>query len=300
MYKASFFLFIIFFAYIISASAQVVDDNEVITVESNLVVMNATITDKKGQPVTELKQESFSIYEDGKMQDISFFKAQETPFAAVILLDTSGSMEQKVSIARSAAINFLDGLRFNDNVAIYNFDSKFEMVQDFSNSRDISPKIFDLKADGWTALNDAIYKAAGILAERPEKRRAIVVLSDGADTKSGHSSSKALKAAQEANATIYTIDMSSFSTGGKNRMQNSAILKKLAKETGGLFISTEGGLEMREAFKNIVKELGVQYTLGFYPANEKKDGKWHELNLRIARPNLQIRTREGYNAPKEK
>ena len=300
MHKTFFFVLIIFLGCIISASAQIVDDNEVITVESNLVVINATITDKKGQPVTELKLENFSIYEDGKIQDISFFKAQETPFAAVILLDTSGSMEQKVSIARSAAINFLDGLRFDDNVAIYNFDSKVEMVQDFSNSRDISPKIFDLKADGWTALNDAIYKAAGILAERPEKRRAIVVLSDGEDTKSGRSSSKALKAAQDANATIYTIDMSSLSAGGKNRMQNSAILKKLAKETGGLFIPTEGGLEMREAFKNIVKELGVQYTLGFYPSDEKKDGKWHELNLRIARPNLQIRTREGYNAPKEK
>lgn len=300
MCKLHFLLLFILFASI-SVFAQVEEvDDEIITVESNLVVMNATITDKKGEPVFGLKQDEFEVYEDGKLQQIAFFKAQETPFAAVILLDTSGSMENQVSVARSAAIKFLENLRFDDNVAIYNFDTKVKMVQDFSNSRDIAYGIFDLKADGWTVLNDAIYKAAQLLQARPEKRRAIVVLSDGADTKSGRSASKALKAAQQANATIYTIDMSSIPSGGKNRMQNTATLKKFAKETGGVFVATRGGLEMREAFQNIVKELGVQYTLGFYPANEKKDGKFHELNLRIARPNLRIRTRKGYEAPKEK
>lgn len=300
MRKLPLLLLFIFVALTVAVSAQIEDEDEVITVESNLVVMNATITDKKGEPVFGLKQEQFEVYEDGKLQKLAFFKAQETPFSAVILLDSSGSMEQQISIARSAAIKFLEKLRFDDNVAIYNFATTIEMVQDFSNSRDIAYQIFDLKADGWTVLNDAIYKAAELLSNRPEKRRAIVVLSDGADTKSGRSASKALKAAQQANATIYTIDMSSLSSSGRQRMQNTANLKNFAKETGGVFVATRGGLEMREAFQNIVKELGVQYTLGFYPADEKKDGKFHELNLRIARPNLNIRTRKGYEAPKEK
>ncbi len=203
-------------------------------------------------------------------------------------------------MARSAAINFLDGLRSNDVAAIYNFDSKVSLVQDFSNSRDINEKIFDLKADGMTALNDAIVKATQQLAGRNEKRKAIIVLSDGADTFSKVSADKALKAALTSNVTIYTIDMSAIDTGGRERMQSQGALKNFAEKSGGVFIPTAGGAAMREAFKNIVAELGTQYTLGYQPSNTKKDGKWRPIEIKVARPNLIIRTRKGYNAPKEK
>ena len=124
------------------------DDDEIISVDSSLVILNATITDKKGKPVSGLIQNHFEIYEDGKKQEIAFFETQETPFAAVVLIDTSGSMQQRVSLARAASIKFLDGLRADDNVAIYNFDSKVSLVQDFSNLRDLMPKVYDLKAYG--------------------------------------------------------------------------------------------------------------------------------------------------------
>ena len=198
------------------------------------------------------------------------------------------------------AINFLDGLRVDDVSAIYNFDSKVSLVQDFSNSRDIKESIFDLKADGYTVLNDAVYKAAQELGKRAEKRRAIIVLSDGADTQSKSSADKALKAALAANVTIYTVDMSAINSSGKERMQSQGALKNFAEKSGGYFVATPGGAAMRDAFKGIVEELGVQYTLGYQPANTKKDGKWRSIELRVARPNLNIRTRKGYNAPKEK
>jgi Ca-activated chloride channel homolog len=293
-------LAVLFSLFQIQTFAQ--DEDEEINVESSLVVINALVTDKDGKAVLGLKKSDFKVFEDGKNEEqpLDFFEAQETPFAAVILMDTSGSMEQRISLARSAAINFLDGLRADDNAAIYNFDSKVSLVQDFSNSRDISEKAFDLKAYGWTVLNDAIYQAAIELGKRPEKRRAIVVLSDGADTKSSHSSSKALKAALEANAVIYTVDMSSMNTNGKERMQNRGVLKNFAEKTGGKFVETPGGVELRNAFKNIVEELGNQYTFGYDPQNIKRDGKWHSIEVRISRPNLAIRAREGYNAPKDK
>jgi Ca-activated chloride channel family protein len=209
-------------------------------------------------------------------------------------------MEQRVSLARSAAINFLDGLRTDDVTAIYNFDSKVSLIQDFSNSRDIVEKIFDLKADGMTALNDAVFKAARELAGRTEKRKAIIILSDGADTSSKVSVDKALKAALGSNVTIYTIDMSAIDTGGRDRMQNQGVLKNFAEKSGGVFIPTAGGTAMRAAFKNIVAELGTQYTLGYQPSNTKKDGKWRAIEIKVVRPNLTLRTRKGYNAPKEK
>ncbi len=94
--------------------------------------------------------------------------------------------------------------------------------------------------------------------------------------------------------------MSAINTGGSDRIQNQGVLKNFAEKTGGIFIPTPGGVAMREAFKNIVEELGVQYTLGYQPSNTAKDGKWRAIELRVARPNLIIRTRKGYNAPKEK
>jgi Ca-activated chloride channel family protein len=295
----SFFALLITLSFTVFTAAQEEDD-EPINIDSSVVVLNATITDAKGKAVSGLNQTLFKIFEDGKEQSIDFFAAEKTPFAAVILLDSSGSMEQRISLARSAAINFLDGLRLDDNVAIYNFDSKVTLVQDFSNNRDITERIFDLKADGMTALNDAIYQAAQELEKRTEKRKAIIVLSDGADTKSKRSADKALKAALAANATVYTVDMSSIEMGVKERVQSQAALKNFAEKSGGKFIPVAGGVALRDAFKEIVAELGAQYTITYLPTNKAKDGKWREIEIRVSKPNLNIRTRKGYNAPKEK
>lgn len=289
---------IVFLIAVLSGGVHAQDSDDVVTVDSSLVVLNATVFDSAGTAVSGLTQKQFRVLEDGVEQPLEFFEAESTPFAAVILLDTSGSMEQRVSLARSAAITFLQGLRPEDSAAIVKFDSKVETVQDFSNSRDIVERIFDVKAYGMTVLNDAIYSAAAELSKRPEKRRAIIVLSDGMDTKSRRSSDSALRAALAANATIYTIDMSSMDTGGRDRMQNQSVLKNFAEKSGGLFVATPGGIAMRDAFRKIVEELGVQYTLGYQPANTKRDGKWRAIEIRVARPNLTIRTRKGYNAPR--
>lgn len=297
--KKFLFIFALVFIFLFSSNSLFAqDDDEIINIDSSLVVLNATITNSKDKPEFNLTKSHFELFEDGKKQEIAVFETQKTPYAVIILIDTSGSMEQRVSLARSAAINFLDGIRPDDNVAIYNFDSEVKLVQKFSNLRDLFPQVFDLKASGWTVLNDAVYEAAKELEKRKEKRRAIIVLSDGADTRSGRSSGKALNAALDANATIYTVDMSGIDTGGKSRMQNQGILKKFANRTGGRFIATPGGLEMRETFKNIVEELGSQYTLGYYPTNTKKDGKWRKIELKIPEKKLNIRTREGYETPK--
>ncbi len=275
-------------------------DDDKISIDSSIVVLNAYVTDRSGAAVEGLDQKLFKIFEDGVEQKIDSFGSENTPFAAVILLDTSGSMEERVTLARAAAIQFLGGIRSEDNVAIYNFDSKVKLVQEFSSRGDINEKAFDLKADGMTSLNDAVYKAAQILSTRPEKRRAIIVLSDGADTSSKYSEDKALKAALAVNASIYTVDMSPIATSGPDRVQNQGALKNFAEKTGGRFVSTPGGAAMRDAFKRIVEELGSQYTLAYSPTSTAKDGKWHAIELRISRPALTIRTRKGYNAPKAK
>lgn len=291
----AFNLIFLLSSFSLLASAQ---DEDEIRIDSSVVLVNASIKDASGRNAGGLRKDQFKIFEDGVEQRIEYFSAEETPFAAVILLDTSGSMEQRVSMARAAAIRFLDGLRDSDSAAIYRFDSKITLVQPFSNSRDIAEAAFDLKADGMTRMNDAIHEAAVELSKRQEKRRAIIVLSDGQDTMSGRSADKALRSAMAADIAIYTIDMSP--TGDSKRAQNQGVLKNLAEKSGGTFVSTPGGAAMREAFEKIVEELGVQYTLGYSPLNTKKDGKWRSIELRVAKPNLTIRTRKGYTAEKGK
>jgi Ca-activated chloride channel family protein len=274
------------------------DEDEVVRVNSDLVVLNVTVTDKQGLYVHKLSRPDFKILEDGREQQVSLFSVEETPFAAAILLDTSVSMESRLTLARAAAVRFLEGLREEDVASVYHFDSEVEQLQDFSPGRDLPPMAYGLNSKGMTTLNDAVLRASKDLAQRPEKRRAIIVLSDGVDTKSGATPEKALNAALNANATIYTVDMSDPLMNAPDRMRAAGALKAYAGKSGGRYVSTPGGQALDEAFKAILEELSNQYTLGYRPINRLRDGRWRTIELKLARPELNARTRNGYRAPK--
>jgi Ca-activated chloride channel family protein len=287
---------------LLATSAQSTQqDDDVVRVNTDLVVLNLTVTDKSGQYVKGLGVSDFKVYEDGKQVDaklIASFSLQESPYASVVLLDSSGSMEARLSLARSAAIRFLDGLRDEDVAAVYRFDSKVERVQEFSGGRDLAPMAFGIRAHGMTTLNDAIVEAAKVLVDRPEKRKAIVVLSDGMDTFSKASSNKAVESALAVGASIYAVDMSALEIGGTSSRQSAMSLKSFAEKTGGRFVSTPGGPALRDAFSSIAEELGHQYTIAYRPENHARDGKWRTLEVRSTKDDLVVRTRKGYRAPK--
>jgi Ca-activated chloride channel family protein len=273
----------------------------VIRTNTELVVLNITVTDKAGQFVPGLHLSDFTILEDGKpvsMQLVSSFSLFESPFAAVVLLDTSGSMETRLSLARSAAIRFLDRLRPEDVAAVYRFDSKVEQVQDFSFEKDLAPFAYGIRAQGLTTLNDAIVEGARVLSQRPEKRKAIIVLSDGMDTHSKASADKAIESAMSIGASIFTVDMSAVEGAAFRNIQSAGVLKGFAEKSGGRFVATPGGPALRDAFASIADELGHQYTLAYRPLNQNRDGKWRKLEVKLSRDDLLVRTRKGYRAPK--
>jgi len=285
----------------VNVAVVVAQDDDVIRTNTELVVLNVTVSDKAGQYVKGLKASDFKVYEDGvevKPNMIASFSLQESPYAAVVLLDSSGSMEARFSLARSAAIRFLDGLRPEDVAAVYRFDSKVERVQEFSGGRDLAPTAYAIRAKGMTTLNDAIVEASKTLADRTEVRKAIVVLSDGMDTFSKASGDKAVETALAVGASIYAVDMSSLDVGGTSGRQSALSLKGFAEKTGGRFITTPGGPQLRDAFTGIADELGHQYTISYRPANTKHDGKWRTLEVKVVRDDLTVRTRKGYRAPK--
>jgi len=290
---------LICFAFVLlSPSPAKNQDDEVYRVNTDLVLVNITVLDAQGKFVKKLKPADFSVMENGQAQTVSSFTAQETPFAAAILLDTSGSMESRLSLGRSAAIRFLDGLRPEDVASVYRFDTKVERLQDFSSARDLSPVAYGIRTRGMTVLNDAVVRAAEELAKRTEKRRAIVVLSDGGENSSSASSGKALEKALAAGATIYAVNMASHD--GPRNNQAAGILREFANKSGGLYVDTPGGQGLRDSFAGIVAELGQQYTLAYRPSNRTRDGSWRAIDVKVSRPDVVVRTRKGYRAPKSR
>jgi Ca-activated chloride channel family protein len=286
----------------IPTATQAQDDDDVVRTNTDLVVLNVTVTDKAGQYIKALKAKDFKVFEDGTEVPNSAmvsFGFQDLPYAAVVLLDSSGSMDTRFSLARSGAIRFLDGLREEDVAAVYRFDSTVERIQEFSGVRDLAPIGYAVRAKGMTTLNDAIVQAAKVLGERPETRRAIVVLSDGMDTFSKASTSKALESALNVGASIYAVDMSALDTPGYNNRQSASQLKEFAEKTGGRFVATPGGQALRDAFTGIANELGHQYTLTYRPIKPTHDGKWRALDVKVTGEGLIVRTRKGYRAPKK-
>ncbi|MFN2598093.1 MAG: VWA domain-containing protein [Pyrinomonadaceae bacterium] len=279
------------------AQQQPSHDEDVISVNSDLVVLNVTATDAKGGYVHGLRRGEFKVFEDGSEQAITNFSEEETPFAAVLLLDISSSMEGRVTLVRSAAIRFLDGLRDTDVAAVYDFHTKVEQVQEFSNERDLTERAFGLHAKGLTVLNDAVVQASKDLSQRPERRRAILVLSDGADTHSKATSEKALDAALAAGATIYAVYMGERSASSADAAAEGA-LRNFAAKSGGRYVATPGGGELREAFAEIVEELSNQYTVGYHPTNRARDGRWRTIEVKVSRPDVTARTRRGYRLAK--
>lgn len=283
------------------ASLNAQDDDDVIRTNTELVILSMTVTDTAGQYLRSLRVADFKLYEEGievPRSAIVSFELEEAPYAAVVLLDSSGSMENRFSLARSAAIRFLDGLRAEDVASVYRFDSKVERVQEFSGGRDLAPIAYAIRAKGMTTLNDAVVEAAKVLAQRPEKRRAIVILSDGMDTFSKASSDKAVESALAVGASIFAVDMSAIDTPGHKNRQSALQLKGFAEKTGGRFVATPGGPSLRDAFTSIAEELGHQYTIAYRPVNTARDGKWKTLDVKVNREGSIVRTRKGYRSIK--
>ncbi len=272
-------------------------DHDVVRVNTDLVVLNATVLGPDGKFLRGLRAADFHVLEDGVEQKIASFGAEETPFAAAILLDTSGSMESRLTLGRSAAIRFLDGLRDEDVAAVYNFDVKVDQIQDYSPGRDLPAKAFGLKTKTMTALNDAVVRAADDLAKREERRRAIVVLSDGGENYSRATSDKALDHALRANATIFAVNMGD-QEGANRDLVAAGILKNFTEKSGGRYIDKPGGQTLRDSFGEIVEELGHQYTIAYRSTNRARDGKWRKTEIKLSRSDAAVRTRKGYRAPK--
>jgi Ca-activated chloride channel family protein len=291
-----------------AAAAAQAPDQPAFRAGVDVVALNVTVTDNNNRYVTDIEQGGFLLYEDGAIQDITIFTRTQLPVALALLMDTSASMADKMSTAQEAAIGFADRLRDQDLASVIDFDSRVEILHEFTNSLDdLTAAIRRTSAGGSTSLYNAIYislkelaKVSATAADEDELRRqAIVVLSDGEDTSSLVEFEEVLELAKRSNTIIYSIGLRSDEVRTRRGFREADfVLRQLAQETGGRHFFPDTVEELPEIYERISDELSSQYTLGYASKNPLRDGQWRRIVVRVDRPDVATRTKQGYYAPR--
>lgn len=287
-----------------------------IKAEVNLVNIFATVRDKNKRIVTDLKQDNFKVFEDNHEETISFFSTEmNLPITLGLLLDTSGSEQYMLGAIQDAGARFLHRvLRKGDEAMIMSFDTDVDLLADFTDDRSmldraINKARINTPGGGYiagnpgpvggqdmvgTALYDAIYLACGEKLNGEAGRKAIVVVTDAEDEGSKVRLEEAIEAAQKTDTVIHVLFVADRHFGGGR----PDVAHKLAEETGGRMIAVNSDKKFEEAFDQISEELRSQYTLGYYPSNTTKDGKFRKIRVDVDNHEFKVLARKGYYAPK--
>jgi Ca-activated chloride channel family protein len=272
----------------------------------DVVSMNVTVVDSTGKYVTDLAEKDFEIFEDGVKQELTLFNRSNLPVALSLLIDTSSSMEDRMTTAQDAAIGFVRKLRPTDLGEVIGFDSRAEVLQKFtSNTTELEQAIRKTVAGGSTSMNNALYislkglKKIPIRQEEEIRRQAIILLSDGEDTSSLVTFEDVLDLARRSETAIYAIGLMEENAGGQSKGFREATyaLRQLTNDTGGRAFFPADLKTLASVYGQIYDELSSQYTIGYTSKNARRDGGWRRLVVRIARPNVTARTKQGYFAP---
>jgi Ca-activated chloride channel family protein len=274
-------------------------DAQRLQVSTQIVRVLVTVTDSNRRLVSELEQGDFEVYDNGKPQPITTFTNDPTPFTAVLMLDTSGSMTLNLDLVKDAAEQFIIRMLPEDRAKVGAFNDKIQIEPDgeFLNDRDRLIRIMKNELDfGYpTRLFDAVDQAIAAL-RGIEGRRIVIAFTDGDDNASKLGRGDVLERARIEETMIYGIGLESDYFNGQQRVRSRPDrgLKNLAEETGGGFFDLKKKDELGPAFTRIAQELRSQYVLGFAPPVQ--DGKVHKLDVKVKRPGMIARGRKSYVA----
>jgi Ca-activated chloride channel homolog len=287
-------------------------DQYKINVNVNLVVLHATVLDKKGRMVNNLTKNDFRVLEDGQPQQLSVFSHSDIPVTMGIDIDDSGSMRDKRQSVNAAALTFVRTSNPQDQVFVVNFNDVYylDTPGNFaSNMEELKAALSKIDSRGGTALYDAVYASLDHLRLGNRDKKALLVITDGEDNASRYSFDELMQHAQKSNAVIYCIGLLGeerpgglFKLHGGGVKRAAKILKDLAHATGGQAYFPKSLDQVEPICVRIARDIRNQYTLGYYPTNAKKDGTFRKVQVelvgRYAHDHYQVRTRPGYYAPK--
>jgi Ca-activated chloride channel homolog len=268
-----------------------------------LVSLTVTVT-QGSKYVTDLEEADFEVFEDGVRQDLTFFTRLQQPISLAILIDTSNSMENSLRTAQDAAIGFVRRMRPDDVMEVIEFNSQVKIAQEYTSDVEaLERAIRQTSVSGATSLYNAIYIALrGLRRQQAQtsediRRQAIVVLSDGDDTTSLVPYEEVLDLAKRSETAIYSIGLREPDFGRPRFREAEFVLRQLAQETGGRAFFPTHANELSKIYTQISEELASQYSLAYTSRNPMRNGAWRRIQVRVARPGVQARTRQGYYAP---
>ena len=292
-------------------SQKAKDDLYKFSVETRLVVLHATVLDKRGRQVNDLKQDHFRVYENGVLQKLAVFSHADIPVTLGIVIDDSGSMREKRQAVNAAAVTFVKTSNPQDQVFVVNFNDVYylDTPGDFAtNIEELKAALDKIDSRGGTALRDAVYASLDHVKLGNRDKKVLLVVTDGEDNSSRYTFDELIKYAQQGNAVIYTIGLLGAEepgglfkkTGGWR--QAAKELRKMAEVTGGQAYFPQSLDEVEATCVQIARDIRSQYTLAYYPTNIAKDGTYRVVRVDATAPRggerLAVRTRTGYYAPK--
>jgi VWFA-related protein len=264
----------------------------------DLTTFGVTVTDRKGTIVTGLTQDDFEIIEDGKPQAIRYFargEGETSPEMHLgLMLDASGSMQNDMKLAQSAAIKFLNMLPAAEDITLVDFDTQVRITRypqrDFAR---LVERIRQRKPQGWTALYDALgtyLDGAGEL----DGRKVMVMYTDGGDTRSALTFGDTMDLLKASQITVYAIGLVEHT--GSARTQLQMTLRQIAEATGGQAFFPSAMNDVESAYEKVLAEIKGQYHLGYVSTNTTTDGAWRKVDIKLKRDDLRVRARKGYFA----
>lgn len=294
------------------------DTDTLLKVDVDLVSILYSVRNKSGGLVPNLGKDDFTIFEDGKQQEIrNFSRETDLPLTIGLLIDVSRSQENLIGVERQAASQFFTQvLRPKDAAFLISFGSEAELLQDSTNSATLLKNAMkDLRVNTTftgiagmpgpvptsrlkgTIMYDAVYLAANDKLKGEVGRKVIVVISDGVDVGSSYDIKQAIEMAQKADAIIYSIEyldqgaygMMGGGGGGGN-------LRRMSEETGGRMYRVDRKHTLQEIFTDIQNEMRSQYALAYTSSNGKRDGAFRRIEIKPANKDLKVQARKGYYA----
>lgn len=276
--------------------------NANLRVDTTLVLVPVSVNDPLNRPVSGLEKENFRVFDNKVEQTITQFAMDDEPVAVGLVFDTSGSMGEKLRRSRMAAKEFFRTANPEDEFFLVEFDNQPRLeVPLTSDSGTIENQLTFSKSHGSTALLDAIYMALHEMKKSKKNKKALLVISDGGDNNSRYTVTEVRRLILESDCLIYAIGV----FGGGSTPEESggpSLLSHIAEQTGGRLFPAMI-TDLPDTAKRIGIELRNRYVIGYAPANQQRDGKYHHISVMVVPPRglpkLQAHWRLGYNAPEQ-
>jgi Ca-activated chloride channel family protein len=274
-----------------------------VIVNTDLITFTVTVTDTYGRYVSGLGKNAFTVMDDKKPQEITFFSDDDSPVSVGVIFDVSGSMGgDKIRRARDALSKFIQTSHDSDEYFLIAFNSRAQLLLDKTRDGNaVLDKLTFVQTKNNTALYDACYLGVEKVQRGAHPKRALLLISDGQDNNSRYTFNELRRLLKESDVTLYGIGILSGSDAGSSLgMEGQGILDELASVSGGKAFFPRSAAEMDDIFEQIALELRHQYSIGYKPTDFSNDGRWHRIKVKVnpprGLPRLFVRSKEGYYA----